>query len=108
MKIQNKSLILASTILIAVGIFTSACNKDDTQKVGADVKATAQDTATATKDALSTGKDKIVEAATNVAASVTTASSNAWNGTKIVTSNAWNNTKAATTNAVNKVSDLIH
>jgi hypothetical protein len=107
MTIQNKHSIFALTLFAATIFVVVGCDKSDTEKVGADVKATAQDTATATKDALSTGKDKVVEVATNVAASVTTATSNAWNGTKNVSSNAWNSTKSATTNAVNKVSDLV-
>jgi len=43
------------------------------------------------------GVQKAGDAATNVAATV-----------KAATSNAWNDAKSVTTNAVNKASDLIH
>jgi hypothetical protein len=115
MKIQNKQIVLSLVIVIAVGIITVGCNKADDGKVESDVKTTAQDTATATADALSAGKDKAVELATNTSAVVQTgwqkAGDVATNVAASVTpalSNAWKDVKSVTTNAISSVTNLVH
>jgi hypothetical protein len=115
MKIQNKQIVLSLAVAMAVGVITVGCNKADDSKVESDVKTTAQDTATATSDALSAGKDKAVELATNTSAAVQTgwqkASDVATNVAASVTpalSNAWKDVKSVTTNAISSVTNLVH
>jgi hypothetical protein len=107
MKIQNKQIVLSLAFAIAAGFITAGCNKTDDSKVESDVKTTAQDTTSATKDALSTGAQKAAELATNASAAVQTgwqktsdAATNVAASVTSATSNAWSDTKSAVTNLI--------
>jgi hypothetical protein len=91
--------------LFAVGsITTVGCHQPDTEKVGTDVKTTAQDTATAAKDAYSVGKDKAVELATNTEAILKQGVQKAGN----IATNVAADVKSITTNVADKVDQMVH
>jgi hypothetical protein len=100
MNIQKR--FLATALLALVGV--AGCNRPDAAQVGNDVKTTAQDTATAAKDAYDAGKVKAVELATNTSALVKQGVQKAGN----VATNIAASVKSMTTNVVNKVDQMVH
>jgi len=89
---------------MAAGVVTSGCHKADDQKVGTDMKATAQDTATVAKDAYNDGKQKAIELATNASAMVQEGVQKAGD----VATNIAATVKSVTTNVVQKVDAMVH
>ena len=115
MKTKNKYLVFSLTMAAMIGIVTTSCDKSDSQKVGSDLKTTAQDTASAAKDVFNASKDTAVVLATNTVAAVKIGAQKAGDvatnvaaSVKTVSSNVWQDAKSVTTNVIDKANGLIH